>query len=95
MFCLTGDHFGDKMNFGGFENCMPRTNIEHRYEAEEIIAEDTFQGRENKQTKYCTRYSELLQLEYFECIRFTIIYPMHNLFLGNRQASDEKCLAPE
>lgn len=79
---IPGEHFGTKMNFGGFENCMPRTNIEHRCEAQEILAEDTYQGRENKQSKYGTRYTELMKLEYFDCIRFTIIDPMHNLFLG-------------
>ena len=81
---IPGEQFGMKMNFGGFENCMPRTNIEHRCEAQEILAEDTYQGRENKQTKYGTRYTELMKLEYFDCIRFTIIDPMHNLhvFLG-------------
>ena len=75
-------NFGDKMNFGGFENCLYRTNQEHRSEAQEILLEDTFQGREDKQTQYGTRYTELMQLEYFDCIRFTIIDPMHNLFLG-------------
>lgn len=70
------------MNFGEFENCLLRTNIENRCEAQEILAEDTYQGREDKQTKYGTRYSELMQLEYFDCIRFTIIDPMHNLYLG-------------
>ena len=70
------------MNFGGFENCLHRTNQEHRSEAQEILLEDTFQGREDKQTQYGTRDTELMQLEYFDCIRFTIIDPMHNLFLG-------------
>ena len=76
---IPGEHFGAKMNFGGFESCMPRTNIEHRHDAQEILAEDIYQGREDKQSKYGTRYSELMQLEYFDCIRFTIIDPMHNL----------------
>ena len=79
---IPGKHFGEKMNFGGFENCLHRTNEEHRSEAQEIMSEDTYQGREDKQIKYGTRYSELMQLEYFDCIRFTIIDPMHNLFLG-------------
>lgn len=79
---IPGKNFGDKMNFGGFENCLHRTNEEHRSEAQEILLEDTLQGREHKQTKYGTRYTELMQLEYFNCIRFTIIDPMHNLFLG-------------
>ena len=79
---IPGLNFGDKMNFGEFENCLHRTNQEHRSEAQEILLEDTFQGREDKQTQYGTCYTELMQLEYFDCIRFTIIDPMHNLFWG-------------
>jgi len=33
-------------------------------------------------TKYGVYYSCLLQLEYFDAVRFTAIDPMHNLFLG-------------
>ena len=51
---IPGEHFGSKMNFGGFENCLLRTNIEHCCEAQEILAEDTYQGREDKPTKYGT-----------------------------------------
>ena len=60
---IPGENFGMKMNFGGFDSCMPRTNVEHRNEAQEILAEDTYQGREHKESKYGTRYSELMQLE--------------------------------
>ena len=70
------------MNFGGFEDCLHRTNEEHRSQAQEILNEDTYQGRENKEVKYSTRYSELMQLDYFDCIRYTIIDPMHNFFVG-------------
>jgi len=31
------EHFGTKINFGGFDNCMPRTNIEHRCEAQKYL----------------------------------------------------------
>ena len=61
---------------------MPSPYEEHRFQAQEMLLEDTYQGRKNKEAKYGTRYSELMQLEYFDCIRFTIIDPMHNLFLG-------------
>ena len=37
---------------------------------------------ENISTKYGVRYSSLLDLEYFDVIRFCIVDPMHNLFLG-------------
>ena len=38
--------------------------------------------QEELATKYGVYYSCLLQLEYFDAIRFTAIDPMHNLFLG-------------
>lgn len=79
---ISGEHFGSKMNFGGFENCLRCTTIGHRCEAQEILAEDRYQGREDKQAKYGTRYCQFIQLEYFDCIRFTIVDPLHNLFLG-------------
>ena len=47
-----------------------------------LLSTPIYQGRENKQSKYGTRYTELMKLEYFDCIRFTIIDQMHNLFLG-------------
>ena len=59
------------MNFGGFEDCLHRTNEEHRSQAQEILNEDTYQGRENKEVKYGTRYSELMQLDYFDSVSYT------------------------
>ena len=32
--------------------------------------------------KYGTRFSELMSLPYFDCVRFHVIDPMHNLFTG-------------
>lgn len=39
--------------------------------------------RQEVERKYGTRYTELLRLPYFDCVRFTIVDPMHNLFLGS------------
>lgn len=36
--------------------------------------------------KYGLYYSVLLDLSYFDCIRFTVIDPMHNLFLGTAKS---------
>ena len=38
--------------------------------------------RSAAESRYGARYSELLRLPYFDCVRFTIVDPMHNLFLG-------------
>lgn len=34
----------------------------------------------NLEQRYGTRYTELMLLPYFDCVRFHIIDPMHNLF---------------
>ena len=39
---IPGRHFDDKMNFGGFENCLHQTNEGHHSEAQEILQEDTY-----------------------------------------------------
>ena len=36
----------------------------------------------NLEKLYGTRYSKLMELPYFNCIKYHIIDPMHNLFLG-------------
>lgn len=36
--------------------------------------------------KYGLYYSALLELEYFDVIRFTVVDPMHNLFLGTAKS---------
>lgn len=56
--------------------------------------------RERLEKEYGVRYSVLLELEYFDPIRMTIIDPMHNLFLGTAKRmlilwKDNKILLPE
>lgn len=38
--------------------------------------------KQQKEKEYGTRFTELMRLPYFNCIRFHIITPMHNLFTG-------------
>ena len=38
--------------------------------------------KQHVESKYGTRYTELMRLPYFDCVRSTIIDPMHNLFMG-------------
>lgn len=42
----------------------------------------TATARKHLETKYGVKYSPLVELSYFDPIRFCIIDPMHNLFLG-------------
>ena len=73
---------GEAVDYSGFDACPRRNIVEHRGHIEEILAESTQESRNAKESLYGARYSELLRLPYFDCIRFTIVDPMHNLFLG-------------
>ncbi|KAG1450441.1 hypothetical protein G6F56_008350 [Rhizopus delemar] len=72
-----------KRNFANFNiaTWVPRTNEMTRQEAEKWLnaspSERLFLEAENG-----TRWTALHRLPYFDAARFTIIDPMHNLFLG-------------
>ena len=76
--------FGEKRDCSGFDRDMwpPRHNDSHRMHAEMVRKASTKSKHEALATKYGIYYSCLLQLEYFDAVRFTAIDPMHNLFLG-------------
>ena len=63
-------------------NCRGRNGEEHRRQIDEILAQTTQEARSATESLYGARYSELLRLPYFDCVRFTVVDPMHNLFLG-------------
>jgi hypothetical protein len=66
----------------GFENCRSRNIIEHRRQIEEILSNTTQEARSATESLYDARYSQLLRLPYFDYVCFTVVDPMHNLFLG-------------
>ena len=77
--------FGEKKDYSGFdrENWQPRTCIDHRSNARKIERSTTVSSRNKLSQKYGINYwSILLDLEYFDIIRFCTVDPMHNLFLG-------------
>ena len=78
-----GGTFGQKRDYSGFEQCGKRTNEEHRREARETLHQTTLKDRQDVESKYGTRFTELMRLPYFDCVRFTIVDPMHNLFMGS------------
>ena len=74
--------FGESTDYSGFDSCPSRNINSHRRHVDEILAQSTLEQRNAKESLYGARYSELLRLPYFDCIRFTVVDPMHNLFLG-------------
>ena len=59
-----------------------RTAEQHISHCEEILLEVTKSGIEEMESKYGVRYCSLLQLSYYDPIKFVAVDMMHNLFLG-------------
>ena len=78
---MTGN-IADQTDYSGFELCPLRDIVEHRRQVDDVLGKTTQEERNRAESQYGVRYSELLRLPYFDCIRFTVIDPMHNLFLG-------------
>ena len=78
----TFDKVRNKMDYSGTTLFSPRLHSEHK--ANVILAENetTKSKWEEKEHETGSRYSELMKLPYFDCVRCTIIDPMHNLFTG-------------
>lgn len=70
------------MDFSGFNRETLRSDEEHRRDAQLILNARTAEQRAKLVQSSGTRYPELLQLPYFDCVRYHVIDPMHNLFLG-------------
>ena len=78
------DSGGILTDYSGYdrENWTERTCAEHRQKAKELLKEKTPTALQNAESRIGLRYSILLSLPYFDPVKFTIIDPMHNLFLG-------------
>ena len=66
-----------KIDFSWFDPSPPRTNHEHRQQAQENLNQTSAGDFSDLEQKYGTRYCELMQLPYFDCVRFDVIDPMH------------------
>lgn len=92
---------GEK-NYWGFDvSSWELRNLRSHCEAvKNIVRCKTKTNRERLEKEYGVRYSVLLELDYFDPIRMTVIDPMHNLFLGTAKRmislwKDHKILLPE
>lgn len=76
--------FKEKTDYSGFDRDTwpPRHISSHRRHAEMVRQAANQTKQERLATKYGVYYSSLLQLEYFNAVKFTANDPMHNLFLG-------------
>lgn len=75
--------FGEK-DMSGFDRVQwpPRDIQKHKDVCKKLKECNTLAGIQKIETETGIEYSVLVELDYFDPIRFTIIDPMHNLFLG-------------
>ena len=74
----------DGLDFSGFdrENWSPRTSSEHKCSAKRTMDETSPTAQQKLCSQLGARYSVLQELDYFDCIRYFVVDPMHNLYLG-------------
>ena len=75
---------GEGLDFSGFdrENWKPRNSSEHKRAAKRTLEETSPAAQQRLCSELGARYSVLQELEYFDCIRYFVVDPMHNLYLG-------------
>jgi len=78
----------DGIDYSGFERQQwPKRDMNtHRRNAKKLLAAKTKSKHDKLSIKFGMYYSSLLKLEYFNAIQFTVIDPMHNLFLGTAKS---------
>ena len=72
------------MDYSGYDkaNWPVRSLSVHREQSEKYLLAATKSEKSLIAKEYGVRYSCLIELPYFNPIRFAVIDPMHNLYLG-------------
>lgn len=75
---------GTRTDFSGYDcqNWELRTADSHRNDSKKVLECTTITSLHTTESQHGVRYTVLLSLPYFDPVQFTVIDPMHNLFLG-------------
>lgn len=65
-----------------FAGYNPRTGEEHRRLCIKYRGLRTEKEQEEFFSKFGVRYTAFAELDYFDIVKWTVVDPMHNLFLG-------------
>ena len=80
----------NRVKFCSAEVGSPRNHQQHKKDAVAACSATTPTERKKKELQSESRFTELLHLTYYDCVRFSIIDPMHNLYLGTAKRITEK-----
>ncbi|KAI0826965.1 hypothetical protein BC628DRAFT_1502389 [Trametes gibbosa] len=73
------DMYSDECLRGG---CPPRSYQQHLEDARAWKTMETKKERDEHFKKHGSRWAEIMRLPYYNCVKMTVIDPMHNLLLG-------------
>lgn len=77
--------FSIPTDYSGYdrEDYILRSQEQHRNDVNKTLQETTKTAQQKAESKYGVRYSVLLELAYFDPVKFVAIDAMHNLYLGS------------
>ena len=73
----------NRNDFSGVEIGCPREHESHKNNAKSTLECNTPTDRKKKELELGSRFTELFHLEYCDTVRYAIIDPLHNLFIGS------------
>jgi len=71
-----------RVDFSGVDVGFPRTHDEHKKNATDTLKATTPSRKSELELDKGSRFTVLMNLKYYDCVRFSIIDVMHNLYLG-------------
>ena len=94
------DHCGNWTNYSDFERShwLPRLDSEYVTKCKSLFTKESCTSKAAMKVlekEVGGRYSVLMELPYFQPIKFSVIDPMHNLFLGTGKHMMEVWLSQE
>ena len=78
------------MDYSGTNLYPSRSHSEQKKFGLKALKANSAAEQEKIEHEIGARYSELMKLPYFDCVRFTVIDPMHNLFTGTAKYNNLK-----
>ena len=72
----------NRVDFSGEDIGILRTHEQHKKNALRALSAVTSSQRNKIEAETGSRFTELMNLPYYDCTRYAIIDPMHNLLLG-------------
>ena len=71
-----------RVKISSIDTRLPRMHEQQKRNATKTVKASSSSEWNNIESQYGSRFSEIMHPPYYDCVRFAIIDPMHNIFLG-------------